>query len=84
MFSLPASERIAIAAKAGISEQYLYQCLDGRRDMGVRLAVHVERSSNDRVRRWDLRQSDWWEQWPELVGSDGAPKPSQRTAAVEA
>lgn len=85
---MPANERIALAAKAGVNEQYLYQCLSGRRDMRVKLAVHVVRCSGDRVKRWDLRQNDWWEQWPELIGSPGAPavpRPRRRRAvAVEA
>lgn len=70
---LPPAERIEIAAKAGIDEQYLYQCITGRRSMKPKLAVHVESSSGGRVRRWHVRMFDWHETWPDLVGTEGAP-----------
>lgn len=71
--SIDAPERREIAASVGVDEQYLYQCLTGRKDMRTNEAVRVERESNGRLRRWDLRRNDWWEHWPELVGADGAP-----------
>lgn len=33
----------------------------------------IERATERRVRRWDLRPEDWHRIWPELVGSQGAP-----------
>lgn len=65
-------ERADIAGLADISDAYLYQCLSRRRDMRTRLALHVERVSGGRIKRWHLRR-DWWEHWPELVGAEGAP-----------
>jgi DNA-binding transcriptional regulator YdaS (Cro superfamily) len=62
-----------MAALAGIDEQYLYQCLTGRKAMLAREAVRVERVLGGRVRRWHLRQKDWHENWPELIGTEGAP-----------
>ena len=35
--------------------------------------VALERATGGAVRRWDLRPADWWENWPELIGADGAP-----------
>lgn len=66
------AERITLAAKAAISEQYLYQALTGRRDLREGLAVHVEKVSGGAVKRWQLRL-DWFKAWPELVGSPGVP-----------
>ena len=70
-----APERIALAARLDISEQYLYQCLTGRKAMNAEEAVRVERESGGRLRRWDLRRADWHRIWPELVGTQGAPVP---------
>lgn len=72
---IPAAERIALAAQLGISEQYLYQCLTGRKAMKPEEAVRIERASERRLMRWDLRPADWHRIWPELIGADGAPAP---------
>ncbi len=56
-----------------MSEQYLYQCLSGRKAMNPAQAVRIERHMGGRVRRWHLRQSDWHLIWPELIDTDGAP-----------
>jgi DNA-binding transcriptional regulator YdaS (Cro superfamily) len=66
-------ERAEIAAAVDVDEQYLYQCLVGRKDMKPKEAVRVERQSGGRLRRWHLRQSDWHQTWPELIGTEGAP-----------
>lgn len=85
---LTVAERIELAKKAGVSEQYLYQCLTGRRGMRANLAVHVSRVSEGRIRLWDLRSADWWTVWPDLIGTAGAPKvprgKTPRRTAVEA
>lgn len=78
MDQIEAAERNAIALKAGINSQYLYQCLTRRRDMDARQAAQLERVSNGRVRRWHLRR-DWALVWPELIGADGAPTPVEAT-----
>ena len=66
-------ERAELASMAGCSEQYLYQCLTGQKAMKVKEAVRVERATELRLRRWHLRPKDWHENWPELIGADGAP-----------
>lgn len=73
MSQLTAQARAAIAAKAGVSDAYLYQCLTGRRSMSPADAVRVESESGGVVRRWDLRPDDWPRIWPELIGTPGAP-----------
>lgn len=83
MSSLPAPDRIAAAQALGINAQFLYQCLTGRRAMEPKMAVRLERNTNQRVRRWQVRQADWHEVWPELVGTEGAPPvPSTVTQAA--
>lgn len=73
MSTLTAPERIVVAQQLEMSEQYLYQCLSGRRAMDPAQAVRIEQHLQGRVRRWQLRQRDWHLIWPELIGTDGAP-----------
>jgi len=67
-------ERRALAALAGTNEQYLYQCLTGRREMGAQQAVSVERATGGAVKRWDVCSRTWHLIWPELIGAEGAPQ----------
>jgi DNA-binding transcriptional regulator YdaS (Cro superfamily) len=59
-------DRRRLAAKAGVSEVYLYQCLTGFRDMKPADAVQVEIKTASEITRRDLRR-DWAEIWPELI-----------------
>lgn len=61
------TERIELAQALGMNEQFLYQCLTGRRAMDPAQAVIVERVSGGRVTRRMLRRDDWHKVWPELV-----------------
>lgn len=56
------------AEKLGASEQYLYQCLTGRRDMGPVEARRIETESNGALTRQMLCQKTWRGIWPELIG----------------
>ena len=60
-------ERRQLAEKVGINEQYLYQCLTGRRDMSASEAVRVEMASDGRLTRKMVCQGSWQSIWPELV-----------------
>jgi DNA-binding transcriptional regulator YdaS (Cro superfamily) len=60
-------ERRQLAEKVGMSEQYLYQCLTGRREMSAWEAVRIEQESQGRVSRKMLCQGSWQYIWPELV-----------------
>ena len=60
-------ERRQLAEKVGMSEQYLYQCLTGRREMSAWEAVRIEQESQGRVSRKMLCQGSWQSIWPELV-----------------
>lgn len=75
-----ASARREIASVCGVDDQFLYQCLTGRRQMDAKDAVRVESRSDGRIRRWQLRQKDWHEVWPELIGAEGAPAVAQPEA----
>ena len=76
MSIISARERRRLAAVAGVDEQYLYQCLTGRRDMDAAEARRVEAVTGHVIRRWHLRQRDWHLIWPELVGMSGVPPAS--------
>lgn len=77
------TERRALAQLVGVDEQYLYQCLTGRKAMKPEEAVRAERLSNRALRRWDLRPKDWHLIWPELIGAPGAPEVASDTASAK-
>jgi len=59
-------KRKLLAEKLQLSEQYLYQCLTGRRDMGPIEARRVETESDGVLTRKMLCQKTWRGIWPEL------------------
>lgn len=61
------SDRKRLAELVRINEQYLYQCLTGRRDMGPAEAVRVERESGGELTRKQLCQNTYAAIWPELA-----------------
>lgn len=65
-------ERAQLARQINVSEQYIYQCLTGRKQMSAALAALAERVSGGAVTRQQLRR-DWREVWPELVTQGEAP-----------
>ena len=64
---LTAQQRQELAEKVGLNEQWLYQCLSGRRDMSPAEAIRVEAASNGAVTRQMLCQGNWAKIWPELA-----------------
>lgn len=60
------AERAEIAALAGMNEQYLYQCITGRKAMKPLEALRIEGLSGGRLTRRDLRPNDYWLVWPDL------------------
>lgn len=65
-------DRRRLAAMTGIDEQYLYQCLTGRRDMNPAAALKAEGDSNGEVTRQMLCQKTYAGIWPELVEAKAA------------
>lgn len=65
-----------LAREIGAHAPNVFAWASGRRPVPPRYAVLIERSETAQglVRRWDLRPQDWWVLWPELIGTDGAPK----------
>ena len=54
------------SAQLGINDQYLYQCLTGRRDMGPAEARRIEAGSGGVITRKMVCQKTWRAIWPEL------------------
>lgn len=69
--------RRQLAATHGIHEQYLYQCLTGRKNMNPAEAMRLETESGGVLRRQDLCQGTWLGIWPELA------EPKRKPAKVE-
>ena len=65
--NLPPQERIKWAEQLGVNEQYLYQCLTGRRDMNPAEARRIERESGGVISRQMICQKTWRGIWPELI-----------------
>lgn len=45
----------------------------GTRKASAALTRSIADYTNRRVAEWDLRPTDWWRIWPELVSTPGAP-----------
>lgn len=61
--------RRELAAATGVNEQYLYQCLTGRRDMNPAEARRIEDETGGELSRQMLCQKTWAGIWPELKRS---------------
>ena len=59
--------RKQLAEKHNCNEQYLYQCLTGRREMGPIEARRLEAESDGELTRQMLCQKTYLSIWPELV-----------------
>lgn len=79
MDQITAAQRIELAQALGINEQFLYQCLSGRRAMNPKQAVSVELATEGRLSRRMVRPNDWHLIWPELVTDEHpAPIPAEQ------
>lgn len=84
---LTTDRRREIADKAGINAIYLSQILNGGKDAKPKLAHRLVAVSDGELKLWHVRQSDWFEVWPHLIGTDGAPEaapPAKATETAEA
>lgn len=59
--------RKQLAELHGVNEQYLYQCLTGRRDMSPTQARNLETATNGELTRQALCQKTFSAIWPELA-----------------
>lgn len=75
-------DRRRLAEKVGVNAATLYQALTGKgAGFSPKECVRIERDSEFELRRWDLRPGDWYENWPELIGTDGAPDVPEKAQA---
>lgn len=70
--------RRQLAVQVNAHEQYLYQCLTGRRDMNPAEARRIEAETRGELTRQMLCQKTWMGIWPELA------KPARKAAKVVA
>lgn len=75
-----------LAAILGAHAPDVSRWAQGTRPVPEKAAVAIERATGGEVMRWDLRTADWFEIWPELIGSPGAPLcgPSRVTSRDDA
>jgi hypothetical protein len=69
--TVSADDRRRLEQITGVEEQYIYQCMTGRKQMEPAEAIRFEAVSG--VPRWLLRKHDWWRIWPEITLGCGAP-----------
>jgi DNA-binding transcriptional regulator YdaS (Cro superfamily) len=74
MAAITPERRRELAALIDCNEQYLYQCLTGRREMSAAEARTAETKTDGELRRWALCQHSWHRIWPELIAAEGAPE----------
>jgi DNA-binding transcriptional regulator YdaS (Cro superfamily) len=65
MITLPAPQRLVVAAAIGVHEQYLYQCLTGRRKLPAEHAPGIERATAGRITCGELRPDVRWVRVPD-------------------
>lgn len=80
MNAVTPAERKDFARQLGLNDQYLYQCMTGRRDLDAATAKDLEVLSGGRICVWHVRR-DWHRIWPERVGEPRAPAIHRREAA---
>ena len=79
---LPYGGVAKLADDLTVSPVYLSQ-LSARqagREPSPELCVKLEAATARAVMRWDLRPSDWFRIWPELIGTRGAPEAAAKAA----
>ena len=76
------SGRKDIAQAIGVGVLYVYQVQVGIRAPSPALARRWN-AYEPKDRLWDLRPSDWWQIWPELIGAEGAPSVQEQVIETE-
>jgi DNA-binding transcriptional regulator YdaS (Cro superfamily) len=67
MNNISQPQRLEIAERIGIAEQYLYQVFTRRKVPSPELSVSIEQATGGQVTREELRPDDWQSIWPELI-----------------
>jgi len=63
-----------LARSLGVDPQLVWQWSREVREVPMPRCAPIELATGGAVRRWDLRPTDWHINWPELVGTAGAPE----------
>ena len=84
MIEMPATERYAVANAVGLHEQYLYQCLTGRRPTPAERCPAIERATGGRVSCEALRPDVRWHRVPDPDWPHPAGRPCIDVAAPAA
>jgi DNA-binding transcriptional regulator YdaS (Cro superfamily) len=79
-YSLPPGERERLAVETGTTPGHLRNCMYGYKPVSPALAVAIERFSNRKVTRPELRPGDWKAIWPELDPKQRAAKARLKAA----
>ncbi len=69
MIEMDAAERSRVAEQMGLHEQYLYQCITGRRKLPEAHCPPLERATEGRIKCEDIRPDITWvrvkdKSWP--------------------
>lgn len=67
---ITSQRRKELAQKHGVDEQYLYQCITGRRDMKNAEAMRLEIETDGELTRQMLCQKSFAAVWPNLVEAE--------------
>ncbi|MEY5098938.1 MAG: hypothetical protein RJA36_1657 [Pseudomonadota bacterium] len=59
-----------LAALIGVRQQHVWNWLNRGDAVPPEFCVAIERATDVKVTRRDLRPNDWWRIWPELVTAD--------------
>jgi DNA-binding transcriptional regulator YdaS (Cro superfamily) len=71
----------SLARKLGRSPVLVSQWRNKIREVPIERCLEIESATESRVTRRELRPTDWWRVWPELVTEDfPAPESSQEAA----
>lgn len=65
-----------LATLLGVQPPTVSQWINGTRSVPPRQCYAIERACNGVVTRRELRPSDWWQIWPELI-SENFPIPAE-------
>lgn len=77
--SISRQVRRHIARKCGVSDDYLYQVLTGRRSVRAERCIEIEKASGGAVRCEDLRPDVDWAYLRGTAPTPQTPAPAQET-----
>ena len=70
-----------LARLINVDADFVRQWRNGTKQVPGRYCNRIESATSGRVSRAQLRPDDYWELWPELIGTKGAPKVKLAKAA---